>query len=109
LPFYGAFDPFAVDFGYAGPTVWTPTTPTVKTDKGVLRLNVKPYDAEVYIDGTFVGKANQFEGVFHKLRLDEGVHRLELRASGYETLVMSVRIEAGESMTYRGALEKTAP
>jgi len=109
LPFYGTFDPFAADFGYVGPTVWTTTTPTVKTDKGVLRLNVKPYDAEVYVDGGLVGKASQFEGVFHKLRLDAGVHRLELRASGYESLVVNVRIEEGESMTYRGAREKIAP
>jgi hypothetical protein len=109
LPFYGTFDPFAVDFGYIGPTVWTTTTPTAKTDKGVLRLNVKPYDAEVYIDGALVGKASQFEGVFHKLRLEEGVHRLELRASGYQSLTVNVRIDAGESMTYRGSLEKTAP
>ncbi len=109
MPFYGTFDPFAVDFGYIGPTVWTTTTPTAKTDKGVLRLNVKPYDAEVYIDGALVGKASQFEGVFHKLRLEEGVHRLELRASGYQSLTVNVRIDAGESMTYRGSLEKSAP
>jgi hypothetical protein len=111
MPFYGAFDPFAVDFGYVGPTIWTTTTPSssAKPDKGILRLNVKPYDAEVYIDGALVGQANHFEGVFHKLRLEEGVHRLELRAQGYETLSVNVRIEAGESMTYRGALEKTAP
>ena len=111
IPFYGAFDPFAVDFGYVGPTIWTTTTPSssTKPDKGILRLNVKPYDAEVHVDGVLVGKANHFEGVFHKLRLDAGVHQLELRASGYEPLVVNVRIEAGESMTYRGSLEKTAP
>jgi hypothetical protein len=108
LPFYGAFDPFAVDFGYAGPLVGTTTTPT-KDEKGVLHLSVKPHDAEVYVDGGLVGKANQFEGVFHKLRLEAGVHRVELRAPGYAPLVVNVRIQAGESMTYRGALEKTAP
>jgi hypothetical protein len=108
MPFYGAFDPFAVDFGYAGSQVWTPTTPA-KEEKGVLHLNIKPYNAEVYIDGGLVGKADQFEGVFHKLRLNEGVHRVELRAPGYEPLIVNVRIQAGESMTYRGALEKITP
>jgi hypothetical protein len=108
MPFYGAFDPFAVDFGYAGSQVWTPTTPA-KDETGVLHLNVKPHDAEVYIDGGLVGKANQFEGVFHRLRLADGVHRVELRAPGYEPLVVNVRIQAGESMTYRGTLEKLVP
>jgi hypothetical protein len=108
MPFYGVFDPFAVDFGYAGSQVWTPSTPA-KDEKGVLHLNVKPRDAEVYIDGGLVGSANQFVGLFHKLRLDAGVHRLELRAPGYESIIVNVRIQAGESMTYRGALEKTTP
>lgn len=111
-PFYGAFDPFAVDFGYAGPQgppLTTTTTTTPADEKGVLQLKVKPYDAEVYVDGGLVGKANQFQGVFHKLRLEAGVHRVELRAPGYEPLVVNVRILAGESMTYRGTLEKTAP
>jgi hypothetical protein len=107
-PFYGAFDPFAVDFGYAGPQATT-TTPAAQNEKGVLYLNVKPRNAEVYVDGGLVGKANQFQGLFHKIRLDEGVHRIELRAPGYEPLVVNVRIQAGESMTYRGALEKIAP
>jgi PEGA domain len=108
MPFYGAFDPFAVDFGYGGSQVWTPSTPA-KDEKGVLHLSVKPRDAEVYIDGGLVGSANQFVGLFHKLRLDAGVHRLELRAPGYEPLIVNVRIQAGESMTYRGALEKITP
>jgi hypothetical protein len=110
MPFYGVFDPFALDFGYAGSQVTTTTTTTPsKDEKGVLHLNVKPHNAEVYVDGGLAGKADQFEGVFHKLRLDEGVHRIELRAPGYQALIVNVRIQAGESMTYRGALEKIVP
>src|SRR5215470_11606230 len=47
IPFYGVFDPFAAGFGFTGPTVWTTTTP-VTEEKGVLRLRVKPREAEVY-------------------------------------------------------------
>jgi len=104
MPFYGVFDPF-VDFGYAGGQVWTPSTPA-KDEKGILNLDVKPRDAEVYIDGTLVGRANNFIGLFHKLRVDVGVHKLELRAPGYEPIVVNVRIQGGESMTYRGTLAK---
>jgi hypothetical protein len=106
MPFYGVFDPF-VDFGYAGGQVWTPSAPA-NDEKGVLHLDVKPRDAEVYIDGALIGRANQFIGLFHKLRIEAGVHRLELRAPGYEPIVVNVRIQGGESMTYRGALEKIA-
>ena len=108
IPFYGVFDPFAVGFGYTGPTVWTTTTP-VKEEKGVLRLRVKPREAEVYVDGGLVGQVNQFESLFHKLRLEAGVHRVELRAPGYQPLIFNARIVEGETMTYSGTLEKTAP
>jgi hypothetical protein len=105
--FYGFFDPFLDNYGYAGPQVWTTTTPAQEV-KGVLHLDIKPRHAEVYVDGGLVGKVDDFVGLFHKLRLDAGVHRLELRAPGYESITANVRIQVGESMTYRGTLEKTA-
>ena len=61
------------------------------------------------MDGGLVGQVNQFESLFHKLRLEAGVHRVELRAPGYRPLIFNARIVAGESMTYSGTLEKAAP
>ena len=60
------------------------------------------------MDGERVGKAYQFDGLLHRLRLEAGVHRVELRAPGYQTIVVDVRIQAGGSMTYQGVLEKDA-
>ena len=104
-PLYGAFDPVLVDYGYAPVSTTTPAG----DEKGVLHFRVKPRKADVYIDGTLVGNATEFEGVFHRLKLEPGVHKLELRAQGYVPLVVNVRIQAGQSITYRGELEKTAP
>jgi hypothetical protein len=101
---YGTFDPFLFDYGYGYAPVTTTTPPT--DEKGVLHFRVKPRKAQVYIDGTLVGNASEFEGIFHRLKLDAGVHKLELRASGYVPAVVNVRIQPGESITYRGELEK---
>jgi hypothetical protein len=101
-PLYGAFDPFFFDYGYAPVTTTTPPT----DEKGVLHFRVKPRKAQVYVDGTLVGNTTEFEGVFHRLKLDPGVHRVELRASGFVPIVVNVRIQPGESITYRGELEK---
>jgi hypothetical protein len=101
-PFYGDFDPFFFDYGYAPVSSTTPSN----DDKGVLHFRVKPRKADVYIDGTLVGNASEFEGIFHRLKLEPGVHRLELRATGYAPLSVNVRIQAGQSITYRGELEK---
>ena len=103
-PLSGVFDPFAPAPGY--PPAGSATVST--QEKGVLHFNVRPHDAEVYVDGGRVGKADQFEGLLHRLRLETGVHRVELRATGYQPLVVDVRIQAGESITYHGILEKNA-
>ena len=111
VPLFGVYDPFALDFGFpiagGGPSYSTSSAGSA-SEKGVLHFNVKPHNAEVYVDGQRVGKADQFDGLLHKLRLEAGVHRVELRAPGYQPIVVNVRIEAGGSMTYRGMLEKDA-
>jgi len=106
IPLYGIYDPFQSDFGFPD-AVATVSTPSSDGD-GVLHLDVKPWNADVYIDGDRAGSVDQFQGLFHKLRLEAGVHRLELRARGYATLVVNVRIEPDATITYRGMLEKTA-
>lgn len=75
-------------------------------DTGSLRLKIKPRDAKVYIDGYFVGVVDSFDGLFQKLGLDAGGHRVEIRADGYETLQFEVLITPGESVTYKGELKR---
>jgi len=67
---------------------------------------MKPRDATVYIDGYYVGIVNDFDGVFQKLSIEAGSHRVEVRAPGYETLTFDVRIEPGRTTTYHGELKK---
>ena len=107
MPLYSAYDPFDAGFGFSGGGLASSTS-SVDHD-GVLKLDVKPWQADVYIDGDRAGSVDQFQGLFHKLRLEGGVHRVELRARGYQTLVVNVRIEPGATITYRGTLDKTAP
>jgi hypothetical protein len=76
-------------------------------DTGSLRLKIKPREAKVYIDGYFVGVVDSFDGMFQKLGLDGGGHRVEIRADGYETLEFEVLITPGQSVTYKGELKRT--
>jgi hypothetical protein len=75
-------------------------------DVGSLRLKLKPREAKVYIDGYFVGDVDSFDGIFQKLDLDAGGHRVEVRADGYEPLQFEVLITPGESVTYKGELKR---
>lgn len=102
-PYGGYYDPW-----FGGYPDYDPQPPIVSgfSDEGSLRLKIKPRDAEVYVDGYYVGIVDEFDGVFQKLHLESGTHRIEVRAPGYEPLTFDVRITPDRVTTYRGELTK---
>jgi hypothetical protein len=74
-------------------------------DTGRLRLRVAPKHAEVLVNGYYVGVVDDFNGLFQRLTLDSGPHRIEIRADGYEPLAFEVLIVRGQTITYRGELQ----
>ena len=63
-----------------------------------------PRDAQVYIDGSYAGLVDDFDGVFQSLRLEAGEYHVEIVLPGFEPLAFDVRILPGEKTTYRGDL-----
>jgi hypothetical protein len=74
-------------------------------ETGALRLKIKPRDAQVYVDGYFVGEVDQFDGIFQRLTIDAGSHHIEIRADGRKTIEFDVLIAPGETVTYKGELQ----
>ena len=72
---------------------------------GSLRLKIRPRFAEVYVDGYYVGQVDNYDGIFQRLRLEEGPHHIEIRQPGYLPLEFEVMILLGETITYEGFLE----
>jgi len=97
-PWYGAYpdDPYQSSPGYGGGFA----------DEGSLRLKIKPREAEVYVDGYYAGIVDQFDGIFQRLHIESGPHRIEVRAPGYESLVIDVRISPDHTTTYEGEMKK---
>ena len=125
--YYGGLYPFGYGYGYYGdpygyyggyyggyydpwyggyPSYVQASNGPSGDEEGALRLKVKPREAEVYVDGYYVGVVDDFNGVFQKLHIETGVHRIEIRAPGYEPLAFDVRITAGHKSTYEGELKK---
>jgi PEGA domain len=75
-------------------------------DNGSLRLKIDPKQAQVYIDGYYVGLVDSFDGAFQKLGIEGGGHRVELKAEGYEPLQFEVLITPGETVTYKGEMKR---
>ena len=73
---------------------------------GSLRLKVEPREAQVYVDGYYVGEVDSFDGIFQKLTIEEGAHRVEIRAPGFETAQFEVMIIPGETVTYKGEMKR---
>ncbi len=95
---YGYYDPHA--YGYYGGYAYNPTD----LHTGFLRLKMRPRSAQVFVDGYFVGIVNEFDGVFQRLRLEEGPHQVEVVHPGFETLELDVLIVPGEKVTFEGDL-----
>lgn len=73
---------------------------------GGLRLKVEPREAEVYVDGFYAGRVDDFDGAMQKLKVVQGSHRIELRAEGYETATFTVNVIAGETTSYKTELKR---
>lgn len=72
---------------------------------GSLRLKVRPRFAEVYVDGYYTGQVDDYDGVFQRLRLEEGAYHIEIRYPGHAPLEFEVMILPGETITYEGYLQ----
>jgi hypothetical protein len=104
--YYYGYSPGYYGGGYGGYGGGYSTYDDSEYSQGGLKLKVKPRDAQVYVDGYFSGVVDDYDGVFQKLKLRSGGHRVELRAEGFEPSIFDVLIAAGETVTYRGELKE---
>jgi hypothetical protein len=74
--------------------------------RGGLVLQTIPDAAQVFVDGYYVGLAEEFGLRGRAMDIRAGAHRIELRAPGYETLTFSVMIEPNDIVRYRGDMQK---
>ena len=99
-PGWGYDDPFwgygwgAPYYGYAAPAAVT----------GGLRLEVTPKDAQVYVDGSYAGVVDDFDGHFQHLNLTPGGHRIEIRDEGFKALAFNAYVQPDHTSDYKGHL-----
>jgi hypothetical protein len=107
IGYYDPWDPWGYGYGgggYYGGGV-PPYVPPDEPDSS-MRLKVKPREASVFVDGYYAGLVDDFDGVFQRLRLMSGPHRIEIRSDGFEPLAVDALLTAGTKATYEGELRK---
>ena len=64
----------------------------------VVRIDLRPKDARVYLDGRFIGRARYFNGKKGYLFLEPGTYRLEIKHQGHQAV--AVDLEAQKRCRY---------
>lgn len=64
-------------------------------DFGALDLNVRPKDTRVYIDGNYIGTADQYDGFPRYLWLEEGSYQVIFYNPGFSTVVHDYTVYPG--------------
>lgn len=103
---YFYYDPYWGPYGYGYPY---PGYAVGDYDTGEVRLKVKPRDAEVYVNGYYAGRVDDFDGFFQALKLQAGNYHLSVKAPGYEPLDFNVHVTVDHKVTYEGELLKKKP
>ena len=76
---------------------------------GGVRIDVPQRDAEVLVDGYFVGTVDDFDGRFQQANLEAGPHRIEIRGDGLEPIAFDVNVQPGRTITYRSSMRPLEP
>lgn len=90
-------------YGYRAPrerVIVSPGSPYY----GGVALEMSPYDADVFVDGTYAGRVEDFDGTEQPLTLSAGQHEIEVQAPGYEPLRLDIDVQPGQVIPYRGDL-----
>jgi hypothetical protein len=95
-PYYG-YGPYP-GYGYG----YSP----ISREWAVVDTDVSPEDAEVYLDGKFIGLADDFDGYPDYLYLKRGRYRLEFRLEGFEPRTIEVEARPGRKLDIGDKLRK---
>ena len=86
-------------YGYAPPVSYG-----VRAYYGDVRLDVRPRNAAVYVDGYYAGVVDDFDGVFQRLTIQAGPHQIELDAPGLQPQLFDIYVDEARTVTLHADL-----
>jgi hypothetical protein len=110
-PYYGAYYGGYYGYPYAAyqyPAPY-PYPAYAYTPWSSARIEVRPRDAQVYVDGTFAGVVDSFDGVFQRLDVPAGEHEITIYAPGYHSYSERTLFQPGQSYHFKTDLQPLPP
>ena len=105
--FYDQWGPYG-PYGPWGPYRGYPRY-VVNDFSASLKFDVKPKDAEVYVNGALAGQIDDFDGFFQSLRLRPGGHEIVVYRTGFRSAREQVYLEPFRDRKLRFDLQPLAP
>ena len=73
---------------------------------GGISFEITPGNAQVYVEGQYVGLVSAFSPTEQPLTLPPGRHRVEIRLVGYQTMTFEAEVMPGQVVPYQGTLQR---
>ncbi len=110
LWYYDQWGPWG-PWGPYGPGPFRPYPYGYRFDEfaAAIRFDVEPKDAEVYVNGSFAGEIDDYDGLFQRLRLRPGSHEIVVYRQGYRSFRDSIYVEPYQTRKLRFDLERLGP
>jgi hypothetical protein len=106
-PFW-LYDPW-FGFGYPYPIGPYPPYRYYNLDSGgSIRLEVRPKQAEVYVDGYYAGIVDDFDGSLQRLHVAPGEHDIALFLDGYRTVHQKIYLTPDNTFRLKYVMERLA-
>ena len=83
-----------------------PRPHTYYGSRGSVRLEVKPVETKVYVNGYYSGVVDSYDGFFQRLYLPPGKHEIELRLEGYRSIRQALYLPAGSTFHIKNLMKR---
>jgi len=106
------YDPYYNPYNYypggyypnVGSTVYVGPNANASNMGGV-SFDITPDDAEIWVDGNYMGQVADYTPSSQPLGLPAGRHRIELREPGYQVASYDIDVIPGQVIPFQGTLE----
>ncbi|HSL22854.1 MAG TPA: PEGA domain-containing protein [Vicinamibacterales bacterium] len=78
-------------------------------DVGSVRVQAHPREAQVFVDGYYVGIVDDFDGAFQRLKIPPGGHEIVLHLAGFRNASHRIYVQPRATFRLRARLEALPP
>ena len=80
--------------------------PGTPRSSGGISFDITPDNAQVFVEGQYVGLVSAFSPISQPLTLSPGRHHVEIRLVGYQTMTFDTEITPGQVIPYQGTMQR---